>query len=382
MDIITLDKWINMFSNKNNNTISYETFMNKAIILKGNNEKIEIKSYIKEKYVNSLYLFYKNTIEHKNQYLQKWYINNLQVNEKFIYMNNKLSPQNYNNRTNGKYKNLIRNVYLIDILQNTTTIQKHIPSFLTVLINMFKYDIFDYKLLTPFVFEQILNNNLASMLSGIYFKASIMNPYMVNQIVLKEVIGKTKKDMICLTPTLGWSSYLIGILNIPNVKHYVGIDVIKNVCIKTEEIQKKYFPDKTCDIRCTPSEDLLDKKSFMKKYSNKIDFAFFSPPYYELELYRGTNQSTNKYQTYDKWLENYWRKTVKMCYKCLRTKGKFIYIIGDYKYKKITYNLVIDLKNIVESEKFHCISNYVIGNANIGFTKHRQYEEVILIFEK
>ena len=90
----------------------------------------------------------------------------------------------------------------------------------------------------------------------------------------------------------------------------------------------------------------------MKKYENKVDFVFFSPHYFQLELYKGKNQSTNKYETYEAWLENYWRKTVQMCFNCLKSKGKFVYIIGDYKANKTTYHLVNDLRNIVESEKF------------------------------
>ena len=71
-----------------------------------------------------------------------------------------------------------------------------------------------------------------------------------------------------------------------------------------------------------------------------------------------------------------------MCYNCLKNKGKFVYIIGNYKSQKTTYDLVNDLKDIVESENFHHITNHIIGNANVGFTKHIKYEEVILVFEK
>ena len=34
-----------------------------------------------------------------------------------------------------------------------------------------------------------------------------------------------------------------------------------------------------------------------------------------------------------------------------------------------------------ESENFHHITNHIIGNANVGFTKHRKYEEVKFLNE-
>jgi hypothetical protein len=58
--------------------------------------------------------------------------------------------------------------------------------------------------------------------------------------------------------------------------------------------------------------------------------VFFSPPYYRLELYAGKNQSTEKYKSYEEWLEKYWMKTIEMCFYVLKPGGKLCYILSNY----------------------------------------------------
>ena len=41
-------------------------------------------------------------------------------------------------------------------------------------------------------------------------------------------------------------------------------------------------------------------------------------PYFQLELYKGKNQSTNRYKDYNIWLEKYWRDTVKLCHHTIK----------------------------------------------------------------
>ena len=118
------------------------------------------------------------------------------------------------------------------------------------------------------------------------------------------------------TPTLGWSSYLIGMLSNTNLEEYVGVDVIQKVCETTEQIANN-IKNK---IYCCPSETLYYNEPFMQKYTNYFDFIFFSPPYYELELYDGDLQSTTLYKTYEEWLEKYWNVTIKLCYALLKRK--------------------------------------------------------------
>ena len=91
------------------------------------------------------------------------------------------------------------------------------------------------------------NGRLGSVFSSYYFRASIMNPYLVYSLNHKLLNG-TK----IFTPTLGWSSYCYGFLECPMVKEYVGTDVIKSVCDKT---------NKFATSRKTYRKHIIKKKS-------------------------------------------------------------------------------------------------------------------------
>ena len=183
-----------------------------------------------------------------------------------------------------------------------------------------------------------------------------------------------------LTPTLGWSSYLLGMIANDNLDEYVGIDVLKKVCNNTSKISNKNGV--TNDIYCVPSEDLYRDKTFMNKYSNYFDFIFFSPPYFQLELYKGSKQSTERYKNYDEWLEGYWRNTIKLCYECLQNNKLMFYIISGYTDKKKYINLEKDMNKITRDEGFNFVKILTMIGNNVGFTKHRKSKETIFVFTK
>ena len=124
------------------------------------------------------------------------------------------------------------------------------------------------------------------------------------------------------------------------------MDVIPKVCKTTYEFAEKYYPQKKTEIFCNPSETLLTQGTVMKKYKEWFDVVFFSPPYYRLELYSGTNQSTEKYKTYDEWLEGYWMRTIQLCWYVLKKGGRLCYIINDYMDGDKKVELVRDMNNI------------------------------------
>jgi tRNA1(Val) A37 N6-methylase TrmN6 len=78
------------------------------------------------------------------------------------------------------------------------------------------------------------------------------------------------------------------------------------------------------------------------------DKIFFCPPYYDLELYGGENQSTTLYSDYDTWLDEYWRQTVQECDKVLKEGGVFSFVMGALCREK---TMASDMLKIAE-EKF------------------------------
>jgi len=305
----------------------------------------------------------------KNIYLTNFYNKSLKVKE----LNE--MPICINNNKFTEYKNQVRNPYYKDILLDTNTIQPNIRPYLQVIIELFKNHIIDYKLVTPSVIKLIEKELLSNVLSGLYFRSSIMNPT-----IPYSLSTFFNKPFNVLTPTLGWSSYLLGILNNKNLNKYVGIDVIPKVCNNTRKIANSNNIKN--DIYCVPSEDLYKNKKFMKKYNKFFDMVFFSPPYYQLELYKGKNQSTERYKTYEEWLDKYWKSTIKLCNETLKNNSLLIYIISGYTEKSKYINLEKDMNNITKLEGFKLYKKLNMKGSNVGFTEHRALNESIFIFTK
>jgi hypothetical protein len=185
------------------------------------------------------------------------------------------------------------------------------------------------------------------------------------------------------TPTLGWTSYLYGLLESQIVTHYVGTDVIKSVCDKTRDFAKDY-PDIKTKIFNKPSESLLKMKTFSQKYKNYFDLVFFSPPYYKYEVYDSDNQSTDTYKKYDEWLDKYWRETVKLCHYVLKKNGRMCYILSGYGSENTeNYDLIGDM-NKITNEKFNLIKKINMLNKDVYVTsdRHKETAEKIMLYMK
>jgi len=366
--MLTLNKWLDLFSCKK---LSYNEFINNSKVKKNNGTFVKLKDIIKEKNIPNhiVKIFYELFVLNKEKYLTNFYNKSLKISDKEI------TQLCINNDKYSEHKNIIRNMYYREILLETNTIQPNIRNYLEVILDLFKYHIIDYKLVTPSSIKLISQKKLSNILSGLYFRSSIMNP-LIPYTISNHIDYKFK----VLTPTLGWSSYLIGIMANDNVDEYVGIDVIKKVCDNTSKIATK--KEIKNDIYCIPSEDLYNDNKFMNKYKDYFDFIFFSPPYFQLELYKGSKQSTARYKTYDEWLEGYWRNTIKLCFHSLRKGRLMFYIISGYNMRGKYINLEKDMNYITTSEGFNLVKKLNMIGKNVGFTKHRTSKETIFIFSK
>lgn len=336
-------------------------------------------------------------VQRNREYLENYYNKNLRVRDDHVTELGILTPE-ISTTLHPRAKNIVRNMYLREIMLDTTPVHRNTSLYLQVMMDLFKYHVIDYKLITPSVLSNLHKGLFPSMMSGLYFRASILNPFIAYSVASKvfakrhpttpSTSAKKKPEFRVMTPTLGWSSYMIGLFNLPQVTHYVGIDVIPSVCRTTKRIQKAFFPNRTVDIHCTPSESLNNDSKFLSMYRDSVDFIFFSPPYYELELYKGKYQSTNTYKNYEEWLEGYWDPTIELCYKCLKKDRYMCYIISNYNHEGTSYNLRRDLnrrtKRVGTGDKdgFQLVKSIPLTKANVGFTKHRRYKEMIYVFKK
>ena len=368
MLFLTNDKLISLFKSTSDNS-QYKVRIGSRLVPL--NEYVKTKDKLTSDDIKQLM----ENIRDRNEYLSRFYEVSLKVPETLEIKDPPMKNGHMNNNALVRYKNVIRNMFYKEILKETKSGIENNPTFFDVLEDLYVNKIIDYKILTPSAIHYMKNGRLGSVFSSFYFRASIMNPYLVyslNQSVLR--------GTRIFTPTLGWSSYCYGFLESPGVVEYVGTDVIPRVCKKTSEFARSYYPDKTVVIYDSPSEQLLHLKPFLKKYISHFDVVFFSPPYYRLEMYPGKKQSTTTYKTYEEWLSGYWENTIKLCHLVLAPGGKMCYILSGYGPEN-QYDLIGDMNKI--AQKYFTLKNIQsMNNKNVHVTDHRETDEKIMIFAK
>ena len=378
MKFLTLDQFLQIFSTSEQGT--FVQFLEKSQV-RTPRQLIPLKQYMRDHNIppSCIKLLFENIVN-RNDYLMRFYEKSLKVLEPMTIVDKPMPIAMMNNDSHLNYKNIIRNMFYKEILQITQSGMENNPTFLNVLADLYLRNIIDYKILTPSGMYYTKEGRLGSVFSSYYFRASIMNPmipYSLNHKVLK--------GSKIFTPTLGWGSYCYGFMECPYVSEYVGTDVIPQVCRKTDQFAKYFYPAKKCTIFCEPSENLMQTPGFSNKYRNYFDAVFFSPPYFQLELYPGKNQSTTQYKTYEEWLDKYWLKTIQLCYYVLKPGGKMSYILSGYgsHNTKGAYDLLADM-NAISKKIFNGASIRVLPmyNKNVNVTSHRETAEKIMIFVK
>lgn len=374
MKLLTQHTFLSMFHSRNSRT--FEMFLKNAKV-KSNLKLTPLKEYMKKNGIKTAdvrQIYYH--IVNRDEYLTRFFYTSLFSESIGIRGEIPMKEDKMNNNALVKYKNIIRNMHFKDILQKTKS-GFQIPTYLDVLYDLYTKEIIDYKILTPSALKYIQDGRIGSVFSSFYFRASIMNPYLVYSLNMSVLKG-TK----IFTPTLGWSSYAYGFLECPTVKEYVGVDVIPDVCKKTGAFLKEHYSKTKHNIICSPSEDLFDDARFMRKYREHFDVVFFSPPYYELELYPGKNQSTTKYKTYEEWLHGYWYKTIQLCYYLLENKGTLCYILssgGGQSQRNILQDMNNMTSGLFKEQKVLQMYN---KNVHVTAGSHRETNEKIMIYKK
>jgi hypothetical protein len=374
MKLLTQHTFLSMFHSRNSRT--FEMFLKNAKV-KSNFKLTPLKEYMKKNGIKTAdvrQIYYH--IVNRDEYLTRFFYTSLFSESIGIRGEIPMKEDKMNNNALVKYKNIIRNMHFKDILQKTKS-GFQIPTYLDVLYDLYTKEIIDYKILTPSALKYIQDGRIGSVFSSFYFRASIMNPYLVYSLNMSVLKG-TK----IFTPTLGWSSYAYGFLECPIVKEYVGVDVIPDVCKKTGAFLGEHYPKAKHNIICSPSEDLFNDARFMRKYREHFDVVFFSPPYYELELYPGKNQSTTKYKTYEEWLYGYWYKTIQLCYYLLENNGTLCYILSSGGGQS-QRNILEDMNNMTRSLfKEQKVLQMYNKNVHVTAGSHRETNEKIMIYKK
>ena len=257
-----------------------------------------------------------------------------------------------NNIINHKSNNtrLIRNINLQDIMNCEGADGKSIKN---IYKDALEHGKIDRCMTVPSVFKDSYNGNYDTFvvtMKTVSGQMSVFSPTVYNSLLIETDKYVENKKQKLLIPSASWASPILATMNSKNYTELHIVDVQSEVLKTSEELFKHihtgdllHEPPYDLKTFCVPSEKMTDV--IEKEY----DKVFFCPPYYDLELYGGSElQSTSLYKTYKEWLDLYWRKTVNECDSVLKSSGLFCFVMG-----KLCrgYEMGNDMKNIAE-EKF------------------------------
>lgn len=225
-------------------------------------------------------------------------------------------------------------------------------------------------------------------------KASVFNPYTYRSILNDILEGET-----LFSPVMGWNTYQQGFYT-SKFNKFISTDVIPSVVENGKSLHQAYLDDsstqfksmlgespKTVDLYLCPSERLQERHNFVDKYKESVDAVLFSPPYFDLEIYPGEEQSVNSFSNYDDWLEGYWRKTVKVCRDVMKPNAKFAFVIRDYRnHEKVDITISKDMRDVAAQElrfidKYQVKWNAMGGSRQAHKMRNGNFED-IWVFEK
>ena len=138
---------------------------------------------------------------------------------------------------------------------------------------------------------------------------------------LYELYGKENSKV--LDTSSGFGGRLLGFFTAKNTAEYVGIDPnTADSCNKFILYMSRYFTNKKAYVNKIGSEDFTIDN--YPQYENYFDISFTSPPYFNIERYSDDiTQSHVKFNTYDAWIDGFYRNTIYNSCNSLKLDGVF-----------------------------------------------------------
>lgn len=131
---------------------------------------------------------------------------------------------------------------------------------------------------------------------------------------------------VVLDPCHGWGGRLVGFL-LSNASAYTGFDPAESTHAGTKALFEdfsRFTPGKCAEFFCKCFEDgKLEAESF--------DFAFTSPPYFNVEKYEGENSSFRKFKKFEVWDTGFYRELIHRTARALRPNAVFALQVGNQK---------------------------------------------------
>lgn len=169
------------------------------------------------------------------------------------------------------------------------------------------------------------------------FMMGANKPTVFNPVVYRSIVDTLLSGDVLFAPVMGWNAYQLAFYE-TRFSKFVSTDVIPSVIENGNRLHTLYAENekfslvqsnKSIDLYLCPSEDLKNT-NFLHKYEGCVDGILFSPPYFDLELYQGEDQSAVRYKNYSEWLTRYWEETILLCTQSMKAGARMAYVISNY----------------------------------------------------
>lgn len=175
-------------------------------------------------------------------------------------------------------------------------------------------------------------------------KVSNFNPKNATKIILEY----TKPNDVVLDFSSGYGVRMLATCKLG--RQYIGIEPHKELVEQLEKCKNELGLNAT--IHCCGSENKILGE-------NSVDFAFTSPPYYNLEIYEKNPLQSTHNRTYQEWLDDYVKPTLQNVFYYLKNGGK----------------CVINIKNLINKGKQPLFDDWLRIAKEIGF-QHLETKEI------
>ena len=179
----------------------------------------------------------------------------------------------------------------------------------------------------------------------------------------------------------GFGGRMLGCLTSKNNYKYIAVEpnseTYENLLKLGKYIESVTGRNSSFEIYKVGSEDF-------KPQNNFVDFAFSSPPYFNLEVYSDEDtQCYNKFKELDAWLEGYVKPTIRNVYDILKEEGIFAVNIADFKFRNKNIKFVDEWIKIAIEEGFKLENNISMKLTTRKGVGHKEdKKEGIFIFSK
>lgn len=309
-----------------------------------------------------------------------------------------LTDKTFGGRTNSKYGRISKNMNFESFYNTKKLYDNDFEYTFGLMKAMFEDFKLRNSLAAPAFFDHICkieNSNYGQFWTDFMVgcnRASIFNPATYKGIMEELFTGET-----IFAPVMGWNAYQLGFYS-TGWKRFIATDVIPGVVDNARLLHEEFeqyrdrslieIDEKTVDLYLCPSEKLDERYGFIDRYRNQVDAVLFSPPYFDLEIYHGGEQSYSSFPNYQDWLEGYWAETVKLCVAVMRPGARFGFVISNYVNKAKQQTTISEDMFAVASrylefkDKFRVQWSAIAGSRQSKKTRDGNFEDLWLFERK